>query len=323
MKTHAPLQQRLEHYIAGRLCPALGCPGARFSLAATPLGINSAVYYLDIEGKPSLVLKALTKRSRFRQMLGCHAHLAGHGIGVPDILHAEEDGRIVKRIGRHIICEERIVGPTLSERRDSAELISAAARLFCSLHAVTRDTWGKIDESKTGGLHASLVKKMKENLHVWQDRPAGLEKKAVAWAHGWRQPVDRLTRFSLSHGDPNPGNIILDGSGRLLLLDTGHLRYLPRAIDFYTLQLNLCEDDEGKQKIFEDAYAGGMAAGDVTPFQETLPCFKAYVLVSGAAMLARRLSATAPGQPFYDDYVGLLQKARRMVAEIIGSAAPG
>ncbi len=321
MSGTAEIQQQLERYINAKLLTALDCTGSSFALRQTNLGINSRVFYLDIAGRPPLVVKAIRKRDRFKTLLDCSAYLAKKGITVPGIVYSREDGRLFKRIGMHIICEERVMGDTLYDHKDSPGLIADAARLFARMHTITRNTWGKIHENKTDGLYAYLLKKLQHNLEQWQRHDASfsgdLQTNITLWVQPWEQEVNRIARFSLSHGDPNPGNIILNAEGKLFLLDIGHIRYLPRAVDFYTLQLNLCEDSEEKHKIFEDAYCEGMTAEDHKALEETKPLFRVYVLTNFAAMLARRLAATAPEQPYHEDYVAFLEKAKVVIAEII------
>jgi len=321
MKTAPKLQKRLEQYIEKRLLEALACPGSRFSLKETSLGIHNHVFYLDIEGRDPLVLKGVNSRKRFKRTVSWSAYLAEKGIRVPKVLHAEEDKKMFGGPGLHIICEERIVGDTLQDRKGSEKLIADAARFLARLHSVTRSTWGKIEGEKTGGLQEYLFGKLKGRLKQWQKHdpsfPAELKADVNKWLEPWKNDIEKITTFSLCHVDPNPGNIILDTEGQMFFLDTGHVRYLPRAIDFYTLQLNLCEDNEGKLKIFEDAYCEGMDDHDLSVFKTSQPFFKVYVLIQFASMLAERLTTAVPEEPYHEEYVKYLKKAKQMISGIV------
>jgi Ser/Thr protein kinase RdoA (MazF antagonist) len=321
MKIAHKLQKRLEQYIEKRLLDALGCPECKFSLKETSLGIHNHVFYLDIQGRDPLVLKGVNSRGRFKTIVSCSAYLAEKGISVPKVLYAEKDKKLFEGPGLHIICEERITGDTLQERKGSARLIADAARFLARLHSVTRSTWGKIDEEKTGCLHEYLFGKLEGKIKQWQKHdpsfPTELKADVSEWIEPWKKDIEQITTFSLCHGDPNPGNIILSTAGQLFLLDIGHIRYLPCAIDFYTLQLNLCEDNEGKLKIFEDAYCEGMDDHDLSVFKTSQPFFKVYVLIQFASMLAERLTTAAPEEPYHEEYVKYLKKAKQMISGIV------
>ncbi|MEI6126278.1 MAG: hypothetical protein WCQ99_06950, partial [Pseudomonadota bacterium] len=66
MEARRTLQKRLEKYVARTVLPFFSCSGSRFTLTGTNLGIHSHVFYLDIEGRPPLVLKGIQKKDRFK-----------------------------------------------------------------------------------------------------------------------------------------------------------------------------------------------------------------------------------------------------------------
>lgn len=320
MKQQPALRNRIRQYVAQKLLPLLGCSNRAFTLHETALGMHNLVFYLDIEAYRPLILKGIRKRDRFHAICSCAAHLAESGIRVPEILYAAEDRRFFGRLGCHIICEERIVGQTLFEKHDAAGLLPAAAQLFAGMHAVTRTAWGPLDRQRAAGLYGHLRGRLRAKLAQWQAAdsasPAELYNRILAWIEHWRDPVGRIRVFSLSHGDPNPGNIIVNAENELFLLDTGHIRYLPRAIDYFMIRTHLCRDNPDRIQAFEQAYFKHMQPEDHEDFTETEAFFKLYVFVDFAAMLARRLQHTKPEERYYQEYVEGLAAVRHMIIDI-------
>ncbi len=323
MKQHPALRDRIEQYIAQHLLPLLGCTGRPFTLRETALGVHNLVFYLDSEGCRPLVVKAIQKRSRFQALCSCANHLAANNIRVPQIVHAREDTRIFGRLGCHIICEERIVGETLFEKRDAAGLLPAAAEFFAGMHAVTRSAWGPLDRQRADGLYGHLRGRLRDKLAQWQAAdtalPAQLSPGIRAWIEPWRESVGRIRLFSLSHGDPNPGNIMVNADNAFFLLDIGHIRYLPRAIDYFMLRTHLCRDNPERIRTFEQAYFKQVRPEDRADFTATEAFFKLYVLVDFAAMLARRLQQTRPEERYYQEYAAGLAAVRQMITDIIAT----
>jgi len=324
MKQHPALCNRIEQYVAQKLLPLLGCANRPFTLHETALGIHNLVFCLDIEGYRPLIVKGVRKRDRFHAICSCSHHLAASGIRVPGIVHAAEDRRLFGRLGCHIICEERIVGQTLFEKHAVAELLPAAAELFAGMHAITQPCWGPLDRQRTDSLYGHLRGRLRDKLKQWQaaapDFPAEFYSRILSWIEPWREPVGRIRLFSLSHGDPNPGNIIANAENELFLLDTGHIRYLPRAIDYFMIRTHLCRDNPEKIQVFEQGYFKHMQPQDKADFTATEAFFKLYVLVDFAAMLARRLQHTRPGERYYQEYAEGSATVRHMIIDII---APG
>lgn len=321
MRTFAVDEPKLHRYVATTLLPALGCTGRGFSLTRTDLGVHNIVFYLDIEGYRPLVLKAIGKRRRMEMLVACARHLAEHGISVPRIVHVGPDRWLFGRRGFHLVCEERIVGATLFELGRPHELLPGVASFFAALHNVCSPTWGTIDRMRSGGLYAHLNRRLQDKIRQWQadDRtfPEVLSKQIRVWAAGWQRRIDEIRTFSLSHGDPNPGNIMVTPEGDFALLDTGHIRYLPRALDYWMVKIHLCRDDPEKAGMFQNAYYQVMEELQRPVFEKTEPFFALYVLVDFAAMLAGRLRGTPPDGRYYEEYRDGLATARRMIEELL------
>jgi len=318
---HTLLHKRLDRFVEKKLLSELGCRGKRFSLSPTPLGVHNYVFYLDIDTTHALVLKGIPKKKRFERIQACSAYLLERGINVPKILWAEEDSRVVKVLPLHIVCEERLRGRTLQEQNVTDEHVVAVARFFSALHGNTRHGWGKIHEEKQKGLSEFLFNKTAERMKTWKKHDPQFSHRAgeelFGWMRTWEPEIDRISIFSLSHCDPNPGNILLTGQDRIFLLDTGHIRYLPRGVDFYTLEVHLCADNQERIGIFEEAYCEGMDQGARSEFNRTKHFFKVFVVVNFAATLAVRLSRSLPGAPFYDECSRYLQTAKQILSQAV------
>ncbi len=129
--------------------------------------------------------------------------------------------------------------------------------------------------------------------------------------------IRNITTFSLSHGDPNPGNIIYNTEGDLVLLDTGHIRYAPRALDYYKLLFHFCQDQEGLQRQFAELYLSALATEEQEAFHESHLFFKLAVLIDFGENLAKRLIHTQPTHPWHTEFVANLGKIKRAVAAIV------
>jgi len=321
MNVTPALQRAFEQYVARRVLPELGSPRAAFALTATQLGVNSDVFFLDIAGRPPLVLKAIRRAGRFSSLLRCAALLAEHGFKVPPIVYARRASRLFDRLGRHIICEERIVGPTLAERGQSEALRTETARLFARLHRIQRTGWGPPDQRRSHGLYRLLCSKLQERLRAWRSCDSGLSpalaERMVAWLKPWQQQIEQISVFSLCHGDPNPGNLIIGPHDDIYLLDIGHIRYVPPALDFFTLQFNLCEDDARMAAAFEAAYRAGSSAQERSAFTTTQAFFKACVLVNFGSMLAEKLASGSLPEQAAGAGRRQPRSAARLLAEVV------
>jgi Ser/Thr protein kinase RdoA (MazF antagonist) len=239
---------------------------------------------------------------------------------VPGILYVRPDRLLWGRLGAHLVCERYISGGTLQEKANRERYTADIARFFSRMHEVTRPWWGKPGERRTGGLYDYLEKKIKDKLRALGKRDEWFcGKRAdhiVRWIAGWKAAVEQISTYSLSHCDPNPANILTADDGSIYLLDTGGIRYLPRAIDYYTLQLYLCENDESKAAAFHRAYAEAAGPGQI----EALSCaqlfFKLYVIVHFMSRLTLLYRGASEEEPYRNDYRRYIAMGKQMITDI-------
>lgn len=313
------IREKLSAYVRGRLLGRLGLAGRPFALEPAHAGIHSRVFYLTVEGHRGLVAKVFDSRRRFRAARSCARHLAGHGIAAPQVVWAEEDSRVFSRRGMHVLCEERIEGASLEHLDLTPDIIEKAARLYAGLHAVERGAWGDIGRGSVRGLFGYLEKKMLKRLDGWSradDLPPAERNKIQAVFAAARPAVDRIASFSLSHTDPNRNNLILRSSdGKLFLLDTGSLRYLPRAIDYFMVQAYCCQGRPDHEALFERTYQQGLSAQQLEAFRETRDFFRLYVIILFVHDLTTRFAALDPGSPYRGEFAGLIPVAKQALAK--------
>lgn len=323
MKNREEVTQRMERFVRDTLREKLGWPERWFSLEATELGVHNHVFFLDIDGAPALVVKGITKQQRFRTLVAAADHLLHHGIPVPRVLYAHEDRSLFSWPRLHVICEERITGATIFEKDSPADLIPAIARLFSRLHSIRRDTWGKLSERNTGGLYEFLLAKSRGRLKEWGQLDSSVSgrmtERCIAHLEEGKPAVAGISSFSLSHGDPNPGNIMAREDGSLCLLDVGHIRYLPQALDYYQLVAHFCRDSADLLRLFDEEYFAGMAAGGRDDFAASRQFFKLCVLIDFGHNLARRRAAIDPGHPWHREFTDNGKKIRLAMEEIVGN----
>jgi Ser/Thr protein kinase RdoA (MazF antagonist) len=321
MKNSEKIKLRMECFVRNTLRGKLGWPERRFSLEATELGVHNHVFFLDIEGAPPLVVKGVTKKQRFKSLVTAADHLLRQSIPVPRVLYACEDPSMLSWPRLHILCEERITGATIFEKGSPADLIPAIAALYVRLHSTRRNAWGALAERNSGGLYEYLLAKSRSRLKEWGqlDRAVStrMAERCIARLEQGKTAVSGISSFSLSHGDPNPGNIMVREDGSLYLLDVGHIRYLPRQIDYYQLVAHFCRDNAELQRLFGEKYFAGMAAGEQEEFATTQQFFKLYVLIDFGRNLARRRAAIDSGHPWHRECTDNGEKIRRAIEEIL------
>jgi len=315
------MSDRISAYVENRLSGRLGCTSGPFALDRCHAGVHSEVYFLTMPGFEPLVLKVFSKRRRFRSAVACQQYLAGQGIAVPRIISIDEDTRFFNRRGMHVLCEERIAGDSLQHLPRTPGLIAEVAQLYAGMHAIQRSAWGDIKQGKTTGLHAALRKKLVERLDGWgraEELGPALREKIIAKFAAGQDQVDSIRSFSLSHTDPNRNNLILRaGDRRLFLLDTGSLRYLPRAIDYFMLQAYFCFDNPGHSALFEEAYFQGMAPRELAAFRESQEVFRLYVIILFAHDLSTRFAALDRSSPYFDEFARLIPLAKNTLTKLL------
>ncbi len=325
--TQQEIPESLYAYVRQRLLLRLGYGQRQFSLESVQTGIHSRVFNLDIEGEQPLILKSIPKRGRLRSIIRCSRFLSQNGVSVPDIIDVYEDNLFFNRRGIHILCETKICGETLQAPERSPELINSIAHLFSQMHAVTRETWGGIDREKCAGLYAYLHKKTEQRMAAWiaadTTVPVPLQKKIRETLASEKNPVDQMTLFSLSHCDPNPGNIILRSSDRkLFLLDTGTIRFMPRAIEYYKLCGYFCFNNKELESQFEAEYMHGLSRNERENFMATHLFFKLYVFIMFMSDLSAKFSTLSHDSPYYEELVTLMPQVKRSIMELVESRSP-
>jgi Ser/Thr protein kinase RdoA (MazF antagonist) len=316
------LQDRLASYVEKRLLGLLGLAGRPFVLEPAHAGMHSQVFFLTVEGERPLVLKAISKRQRFRSILAGSRHLAGNGIAVPEILCADADSRFFNRRGMHVMCEERICGKTLQHSPRPPELLAELAGFFAGMHGHTRAAWGTIDKGSQSGLFGHLYKKCAARVRDWSAADAGatpaLQNRLLALLAQGEPAVDRIAAFSLCHCDPNPNNIIVRASDRkLFLLDAGTLRYLPRAIDYFMLQAYFCFRNRESAPLFERAYMSCLSGAQLRDFADSQNFFRLYVAVLFMHDLTTRFAALGADSPYHDEFAELIPQAKKALMELL------
>lgn len=322
--TRQEIPESIYAYVRQRLLLRLGYGQRQFSLVPVKTGIHSRVFCLDIEGEQPLILKSIPKRKRLCSIIRCSWFLAQKGVSVPDIIDAYEDNRFFNRRGIHILCETMICGETLQKTERSPELIRSIARFFSRMHAVTRETWGGIDKSRRTGLFAYLHEKTEQRMANWiaadASVSASLQKKIRATFAREKVSVDHMALYSLSHCDPNPGNIILRSSDRkLFLLDPGTIRFMPRAIEYYMLCGFFCLNNTERERLFEAAYMHGLSRHEREDFMATHLFFKLYVLILFMCDFATKFPALSHDSPYYEECITLMPLLKRSIMELVES----
>lgn len=322
MKTSEKTRFRLESYLKAKFPSIRGKRGVAMSLMTTDLGIHNHVFHLNIEGGPPLIVKGIFKRQRFLELLDNASHLKKNGIRVPMIVFAKEDKKLCGRLGMHIICEERIFGKTLFEMKDPSSVLPDVARIFSRMHNIQRKSWGKVSNGKRNGFYENIIEKTEKKLRRWKQVDPAFDtrnhEKIIKWLVEYSKPVRKIHTFSLCHGDPNPGNIIVNEENSIVLLDVGNTSYLPRTLEFYNLLVNCFIDQPEMWSILENTYFEEMPEAEQEQFDSTRPFFKVYALSAFASSYADLLSRANPSHRLHKKATVQFGCVKKSIASTIG-----
>ncbi len=290
-----PIQpDRLKEYITAHILPAIGTSGRAFSLKTVSAGSRNLIWFLNLEGGSSYVLKAVSKRFRIKNIIWAHAQLKRSGIPVPKLLFADRTWKTAKTMGYYFACEKRVDGRPLDELGDGRrQHIAQAAGLFARMHSRRSFRWGKLKSFQVLGFKNYLLRKASERAGALAESGVSPAEKLLGWFAGKASAIRPLSRFSLCHGDVNMKNILLCTDGAIRLIDTEAFKFLPFQIEYFRLCYALCGFDAGLQQEFKNAYLAGAGRKRERDLKRCAPLYHGYVLLEIAWHFNKKLKQDA------------------------------
>ncbi len=313
---------KLEHYIYSTILPAVHKPGASFTLQPTDLGNRNVIFFFTIENLPPLILKGYRKKSRFKKALRGSRLLAQHGINVPHLYFSDSAQTCFREFGCYLVCEEKIAGKSLAEFEDIKEFVPSVARCYAQLHRAREPHWKSLFSVSLLRYRSSVMSDMEERLD-YLDRwnPQRFSSKTMGSCRTWfykrKASLNSLQGFSLCHGDVNRKNIIISESGDIFLIDPEAVKFAPFLLEFYRLELNLCEDRLDVIELFDTIYC---KHADKKALEELKQCgefFKAYVLLECACYFTKKRRQVKADEPLQNYYIRQGEKVFAALNEMI------
>ena len=301
-----PLIRRL---VEDELLPRLDWSGP-FELRPVKRGHN-LVYFLNVEGRPKLVVRAGTRRWKFRRRIALHRYLSRRDIPVPEVRVAVAGALSRPKHGLFLSAEDRIRGGTILKTEEPLRLAAHAGELFARLHGLRhfprplfpegRSTRGRLGSWLRSRADARLerFRKIHPNLEELADQ-------ARAWLDAWPSRAwchsPRLCLTDLAKGN------VIGTRDRVAIVDLVALRNSSPPHELGRARYQLLDGREAEWNAFISAYlavADPSLAGmvrEVFPLTEVLYLLRHMCVPkhSEDGSLSRRLGLlldSTPGQP--------------------------
>jgi Ser/Thr protein kinase RdoA (MazF antagonist) len=300
-RRRAEALETFRAYCDARLLPALGLSGD-VTLTPADLGRGSLIFFVEVEGAPSLVLRGDPKPRSLKRRIAGHRLLASKGIPVPKVVHRDTSRSTCREYGMAFATEERAPGgPLVLPGGDPAPI----AKVFARLHGNTALTRGPLNSVRW----------------PWPGPKGWLEKKSARWIDMYRlagRPnleailswIDAQPRAAWLHaprlvmGDVTDSNVLVDDE-RVTLIDLSGVGYSSAPFEVVRLQHRFLHDDPQAWATFREVY---LAEAD--------PALRAEVEVSLPLMEAFRLMRQCARRTVAD---GLDEQQAKLAALIAGA----
>ncbi len=274
---------KLEKYAAKKILPRLDSEGRRFELTPTELGNRNHIFFLEIPGRGSFILKGFRDKDRIKNTLLANRFLSRINIPVPKTFFSDTSKKTFSRFGCYFSCEEKIEGKTLADTDDFSDSIGRIASFYANMHRITSSRWGRFTSGKKYGYTRKLMKKVDKRLKALQETASLLAAPDAQRYRQWfdtnKEKTKEIKVFSLCHGDVNARNILLSDNGDMYILDNEAIKYQPYPLEYYRLAFFLFGDNPSARKAFEKAYFEELPPEKRRCFDACDDFYRAYVLL--------------------------------------------
>ncbi|HNT34881.1 MAG TPA: aminoglycoside phosphotransferase family protein [bacterium] len=211
--------------------------------------------------------------------------LMDNGVSVPRLLGYAD---MPKRYYSIISVEEYVESTPVVPEHYTPELAARLATQLAKLHSIRAPRWGQPPEpSGRSGFGSYIIRHVLNRVsRIQQHRVLGAipnRKELIAQLRQWKNELNLIPQYNLTH-DKIPGrNVILSPDGRLFFIDFPTAYYSFFAKDLVSFHHRFCSDDEEKIEVFNAAYFASMLPEDKTRFERLHPFYDAWFHLSRCA----------------------------------------
>ncbi|MFQ5849127.1 MAG: aminoglycoside phosphotransferase family protein [Candidatus Binatia bacterium] len=225
-------------------------------------GVSTLTFFVDCDGKRSYVLRCLLRRREVRYLPEIYAFCQNNRISAPKLFGKCNGLWWRIKIGFHLLLEEFIEAEPIENILGKPDrrilVVDGLAKCLANLHDVARSDYGRISKPDSRPYLDHYVKKARQKLERIQKTVPEISTAEI-------RPIDQFLlaesnqfhgarSYSLLHGDPSNGNVLVDQSNHVTLID---LEYMHFGIHQYDLQMArhyLLKDDHEVFERFKQTY---------------------------------------------------------------------
>ncbi|MBN1476996.1 phosphotransferase [Candidatus Sumerlaeota bacterium] len=235
-----PLSERAHAYLSEIFPqrPAIRDRGAEIvGFAEIAEGTNSEIWRVDLDRGRLIARfwKIERGRDKAAETVELLQHLHTLGLPVPRLIDCDLSTKTARRFAMRVTVEEFLPGRHI----EPADLRDVSIRrqlvdIFLRLHAETSETAGRPwrRNNRNHPWEAWLDRRIPLLVErIRMQRPGEIGGDLAEPILAMRPPERDTRPFALIHGDPQPANFLIDGSGHVGLIDFGTVMYAPFEID--------------------------------------------------------------------------------------------
>ena len=225
-------------------------------------GVSTLTFFVDCDRTRSYVLRCLLRRREVRHLPEIYAICQKNSLRTPRLLGKYDGFWHRLKIGFHLFLEEFIEAEPIekvlrSPDRQSPVLYNLA-RCLAELHDITRREYGPVAKPELRPFLAYYVKKAIRKLDRIQRTVSEISTQETESIGRFlidkSKEYGRATTFSLVHGDPSDGNILVDNANRVTLVDLEYMHFGIHQYDLQMVRHYILKDDDGLFNHFKRTY---------------------------------------------------------------------
>jgi len=321
---HAEARRRdllgaVRRYASGPLLRLLGARGRSVQVEPALHGKRSLVYFLEVDGLPRMVLRAVPRWPDAWKVAYNLRHLAAAGLPVPGLLAASVSPLTRLRWGFLPIVEERIEGSHVDALGRTEGPIRAVARALARFHAVRRRRWGWLALPRWGSYRNYFLRRLARRA---RDVDAALQqprsRELMHWCREGSAHAPLDPPFSLTHSRVYCANFVVTPGGEAYAIDLLECRYGSFAVDLTWALERVCGGQPRPAAWFLDTYFAGDTEGRREAFERSRPFFEAEYHLARSATHARRVRRRVRAGKGIERRLGTLHRHVECLAAITG-----
>lgn len=237
------------------------------NLFEVPLGSNTKIIILQISDSEKYILRIYPLKGNKKR--ACyHYYLAKllmeNDISVPKIILFDESKQTEKQYQFEVIVEEFINGrPLVREDLLDEKILLQVNDILKKQHSIKSSVFGRtwMPRLKEQTTREYFEDSLKVNINKINEYLMKLPEEEIKKIKAFFEPfiteIEKIEEFELSHNDFTSENLLLDQSGKVVLIDFGAMSYFFFENDLINLFLYICQEDESVFLRILDKYFDG------------------------------------------------------------------